>query len=113
MKNCIAFRLEALCWRSLLELVVDMQIVWQVSRWSNDDGVKMWEDYPTGVQRALERRLATRGPDSTGMYVYIGRQDRYGNEIRYWVDFTNMTEWSRDGLRRFEVRRIEILNAPP
>ena len=92
---------------------MDMQIVWQVSRWSNSDGVKMWEDYPVGVQRALERRLATRGPESTGMYAYIGKKDRYGNDIRYWVDFTNMTEWSLDGLRRFEVRRIEILNAPP
>ena len=88
-----------------------MQIVWQVSRWSNRDGVKMWEDYPVGVQRALERRLASRGPDSTGMYVYIGKQDRHGNDIKYWVDFTSMTEWSQDGLRRFEVRRIEILNA--
>ena len=75
--------------------------------WCEDvGGLSHW------VQRALERRLATRGPESTGMYVYVGKQDRYGNDIRYWVDFTNMTEWSQDGLKRYEVRRLEVLNAP-
>ena len=40
-----------------------------------------------------------------------GKKDRYGNDVKYWVDFTTMTEWSQDGLKRYEVRRMEVLNA--